>query len=52
LQRRIGFLEIAGTVADVLDRFGAPPADTLEQVIELDQAARRTAERLTAARAA
>jgi len=52
MQRRIGFLEIAGTVARVLDAMGAPPADTLDEVLALDAAARRTAERLTADRAA
>ena len=52
LQRKIGFLDIVGTVAQVLDALGAPPADTLDEVIALDQAARRAAERLTVARAA
>jgi 1-deoxy-D-xylulose-5-phosphate reductoisomerase len=52
LQRRIGFLDIAGTVAQVLDMLGTPPADTLEEVIALDQAARRAADRFAAARAA
>ena len=52
VQRRIGFLDIAGTVAQVLDAMGTPPADTLDEVLELDTAARRTAERLTTARAA
>jgi 1-deoxy-D-xylulose-5-phosphate reductoisomerase len=52
MQRRIGFLDIAGTVADVLDVMGPHPADTLDEVVGLDAAARRTAERLTAARAA
>ncbi len=52
LQRQIGFLDIAGTVAQVLDALGAPAADTLDDVIALDQAARRAAERLTAPRAA
>jgi 1-deoxy-D-xylulose-5-phosphate reductoisomerase len=52
MQRRIGFLDIAGTVADVLDAMGAHPANTLDEVVALDAAARRTAERLTAARAA
>ena len=32
LQRRIGFLDIAGTVAEVLDAMGTPPADTLDEV--------------------
>jgi len=52
MQRRIGFLDIAGTVADVLDAMGAHPANTLDEVVALDAAARRNAERLTAARAA
>ena len=52
LQRRIGFLDIAGTVAQVLDMLGTPPADTLDEVIALDQAARRAATRFAAARAA
>ena len=52
LQRKIGFLDIAGTVAQVLDLLGTPPADTLEEVIALDQAARRAADRCAAARAA
>lgn len=52
LQRRIGFLDIAGTVAQVLDMLGTPPADTLEEVIALDQAARRAADRFATARAA
>jgi 1-deoxy-D-xylulose-5-phosphate reductoisomerase len=52
LQRRIGFLDIASTVADVLDAMGTQPADTLDEVVALDAAARRTAERLAIARAA
>jgi len=52
LQRKIGFLDIAGTVAQVLDMLGAPPADTLEEVVALDQAARRAADRFATARAA
>ncbi len=52
LQRKIGFLDIAGTVSQVLDMMGAPPADTLEEVIALDQAARRAADRFANARAA
>ena len=43
LQRRIGFLDIAGTVAQVLDVLGTPPADTLEEVIALDASAPRRA---------
>lgn len=52
LQGKIGFLDIVVTVAKVLDALGAPPADSLDEVIALDQAARRAAERLTIARAA
>jgi 1-deoxy-D-xylulose-5-phosphate reductoisomerase len=52
LQRKIGFLDIANTVAAVLDVLGTPPADTLDEVIALDQSARRAATSLTAARAA
>jgi 1-deoxy-D-xylulose-5-phosphate reductoisomerase len=43
LQRRIGFLDIAKCVTTVMDRLGTPPADTLDDVIALDQAGRREA---------
>ncbi|HXT80878.1 MAG TPA: 1-deoxy-D-xylulose-5-phosphate reductoisomerase [Acetobacteraceae bacterium] len=49
LQRQIGFLEIARTVEQVLEQMGTPRADTLEDVTALDEAARRSARRLTAA---
>ncbi|MSP30658.1 MAG: 1-deoxy-D-xylulose-5-phosphate reductoisomerase [Acetobacteraceae bacterium] len=52
LDRRIGFLEIAETVARVLDALGTQRADTLEAVVALDDCARRAAEGFTAARAA
>jgi len=52
MQRRIGFLDIAGTVAEVLDTMGTHSADTLDEVIAVDAAARHTAERLTSAPAA
>jgi 1-deoxy-D-xylulose-5-phosphate reductoisomerase len=52
LQRRIGFLDIAATAARVLHALGAPQADTLDDVIALDAAARRTAAQFAAARAA
>jgi 1-deoxy-D-xylulose-5-phosphate reductoisomerase len=52
LQRKIGFLDIARTVADVLDRLGAPRADTLDDVIALDQSARKAADHFATARAA
>jgi 1-deoxy-D-xylulose-5-phosphate reductoisomerase len=52
LQRRIGFLDIAGTVARVLDSMGTMSAGTLDEVIALDRDARRAAERFAAARAA
>nr|WP_294551345.1 1-deoxy-D-xylulose-5-phosphate reductoisomerase [uncultured Rhodopila sp.] len=43
LQRRIGFLDIAGTVGRVLDQLGTPKADSLDDVIMLDDLTRRTA---------
>jgi 1-deoxy-D-xylulose-5-phosphate reductoisomerase len=52
LQRRIGFLDIARTVARVLDSIGTVAAGTLDEVIALDSDARRVAERFAAARAA
>jgi 1-deoxy-D-xylulose-5-phosphate reductoisomerase len=52
LKRRIGFLDIADTVAEVLDMLGTPPAETLDEVVALDQAARRAADRFATARAA
>jgi 1-deoxy-D-xylulose-5-phosphate reductoisomerase len=52
LKGRIGFLDIAGTVAEVLDMLGTPRADTLDEVVALDQAARRAADRFATARAA
>jgi 1-deoxy-D-xylulose-5-phosphate reductoisomerase len=52
LARRIGFLDITATVAAVLDRLGAPAADTLDAVLDLDATSRRLAERTAAARAA
>ena len=52
LDRRIGFLDIATTAARVLDALGPSRADTLEAVIELDRAARASAEGFVAARAA
>nr|WP_294509203.1 1-deoxy-D-xylulose-5-phosphate reductoisomerase [uncultured Rhodopila sp.] len=52
LQRQIGFLDIAGTVGRVLDQLGTPKADSLDDVIMLDDLARRTARNLMPARAA
>ena len=52
LQRRIGFLDIVDTVSRVLDAMGAPPADSLEEVVALDTAARAAAQQFAAARAA
>ena len=48
LSRRIGFLDIAGTVARVLDEMGDLPADTLDEVIDLDLRARAAAGRICA----
>ncbi len=52
LQRRIGFLDIVDTVSRVLDAMGTPPADSLEEVVALDAAARAAAKQFAAARAA
>jgi 1-deoxy-D-xylulose-5-phosphate reductoisomerase len=52
LQRRIGFLDIAATVERVVDRMGARSAETLQDVIVLDAAARRAADSMTATCAA
>lgn len=52
LQRRIGFLDIVETVERVLDALGTPAAATLEQVIALDEEARRAARTFTTAKAA
>jgi 1-deoxy-D-xylulose-5-phosphate reductoisomerase len=43
LARRIGFLDIVATVEHVMQALGAPPADTLEAVLALDEAAREAA---------
>ncbi|MEO8713727.1 MAG: 1-deoxy-D-xylulose-5-phosphate reductoisomerase [Acetobacteraceae bacterium] len=51
LARRIGFLDIAATVETVLERMGAPPADTLDQVVGLDAAARDAAMAVVGSRA-
>ncbi len=52
LQRRIGFLDIAGTVGRVLDRMGPRRAADLDDIVSLDEAARAETEQLVAARAA
>jgi 1-deoxy-D-xylulose-5-phosphate reductoisomerase len=52
LGRRIGFLDIAAVVEQVMQEMGAPPAETLEAVVALDEAARDRAERCAAARPA
>jgi 1-deoxy-D-xylulose-5-phosphate reductoisomerase len=48
LDRRIGFLDIAVVVEQVMRALGAPPADTLEAVLALDAAARLAAAGLVA----
>jgi 1-deoxy-D-xylulose-5-phosphate reductoisomerase len=52
LQRHIGFLDIAAVVDAVLNRLGNHPADTLAQVADLDERARRCADERVAAHAA
>jgi 1-deoxy-D-xylulose-5-phosphate reductoisomerase len=52
LQRQIGFLDIVDVVDRVLQQLGTRPAESLEDVIALDETARRTARRFIPARAA
>jgi 1-deoxy-D-xylulose-5-phosphate reductoisomerase len=52
LARKIGFLDIAGIVEEVLQTLGAPPVTDLASVLALDETARAAAGRLTAAKAA
>ena len=52
LERKIGFLDIAGIVAQVLEQFGAPPVPDLAAVLALDAAARAAANGLATAKAA
>lgn len=51
LAHRIGFLDIADTVAEVLDALGATVADSLDSVVGLDALARETATRVCSRRA-
>jgi 1-deoxy-D-xylulose-5-phosphate reductoisomerase len=44
LDGRIGFTEIAATVADALDRVDGAPADDLDALVAADTEARRAAE--------
>ena len=46
LSERIGFLDIARMVEEVMGTLGAPPADTLEAVLHWDMQARKAAEKL------
>ena len=48
LQRRIGFLDIAGVVERVMGEIGRPAADRLDEVLAVDAAARELAGRLCA----
>ena len=52
LQRQIGFLDIVHVVDRVLQQLGTRPAESLEDVIALDETARRSARRFIPARAA
>ncbi len=52
LAGKIGFLDIAGIVEDMLQSFGAPPVADLAAVLALDSAARDAATGLTTAKAA
>ena len=52
LDRKIGFLDIAGIVEAVLQQFGAPVIPDLAAVLALDRAARNAASQLATAKAA
>ena len=52
LRLQIGFLDIADTVARVLDRMGTPAITTLEDVVAVDTAARRAAEAMVSTHSA
>jgi 1-deoxy-D-xylulose-5-phosphate reductoisomerase len=52
LERKIGFLDIAGIVESVMQRLGAPPVDDLAAVLALDAEARGLAGALTTVKAA
>ena len=47
---KIGFLDIARTVEDTLGRTGPLPLATLDDVLEIDAIARRTARALMCSR--
>ena len=51
LQRQIGFLDIVAVVQSVIDEMGAPPASSLETVLDLDAGARAAAMRYCRSRA-
>ena len=44
LDRRLGFLGIAELVETVLQKLAVEPAENLEQLLDVDRHARRTAE--------
>lgn len=52
LARRIGFLDILGTVEAVLEEMGTLPAPDLDAIIAIDAAARQAADALIVSRAA
>lgn len=52
LERKIGFLEIAGVVEAVMQKLGAPALPDLESVLAVDAAARAQASALVTAKAA
>jgi 1-deoxy-D-xylulose-5-phosphate reductoisomerase len=52
LAKKIGFLDIAAIVEDVLDSLGAPAVPDLQTVLAVDEAARKTAAQRTTAKAA
>jgi len=51
LDRRMGFLDIAAVVEMVIEEMGAPPAPSLDAVLDLDAGARKAARRFCLQRA-
>jgi 1-deoxy-D-xylulose-5-phosphate reductoisomerase len=51
LEKKIGFLDIAGIVETVLDKFGAPALPDLDSVLAVDAQARHAAHQIATAKA-
>jgi 1-deoxy-D-xylulose-5-phosphate reductoisomerase len=47
LESRLGFLDIASVVGNVLDRYDPPAPSSIDEVVEIDREARRVAAEVT-----